>query len=342
MAVSKEPTPQERALKDGLLEAGYEVETDRKFRYKTKKGRTGYIKPDICLPQVNLVIEVDGGYHGIPERNISDLKRDECIRSHGWEIIRVKNKTIENRHTFKGFIEHILEHYPPPPEFTCGRCGNLLKREGNGFCTRCNSHFKRQRKKDEAERLEREKAEQVERERAERESKQKELALKQQQAERAQLEAEERRFQEQRAAALAKKKLVVRTSLAVTLIFVVLIGSLFLNRHDERQEVNDIPTPQRQTFIYDNVFEAVEERNLVGPLSTIYHDEQRKLPELHWACIAMCSRTGELSGYGIGSWPEAGIYEYGCRCYRERPLTSNFIPIPDEDVFILEARTLTR
>jgi hypothetical protein len=51
-------------------------------------------KVDIAHPPSKTAVEVDGASHNNPKRRAEDKKRDECLESLGWIVIRVKNKQV--------------------------------------------------------------------------------------------------------------------------------------------------------------------------------------------------------------------------------------------------------
>ena len=51
----------------------------------------GYIA-DFLIPDSNIIIEVDGGYHTTKEQQIYDKKRDEDLTKMGYTVIRVTNE----------------------------------------------------------------------------------------------------------------------------------------------------------------------------------------------------------------------------------------------------------
>lgn len=68
---------------------------------------------DFLLKPFNLVIEVDGSQHNEPEQKSLDEKRDEYLRNHGYTVIRIPSKNIDenNCDLYKAQIKEILSHY---------------------------------------------------------------------------------------------------------------------------------------------------------------------------------------------------------------------------------------
>ena len=52
-----------------------------------------YIADFICLEK-NLIIEVDGGYHQLPEQQTSDEERTNWLNSQGLKVLRFTNEEI--------------------------------------------------------------------------------------------------------------------------------------------------------------------------------------------------------------------------------------------------------
>lgn len=52
-----------------------------------------FIADFVCLAK-NLVIELDGGYHSVPEQQISDEQRTNWLNAHGFEVIRFTNEEV--------------------------------------------------------------------------------------------------------------------------------------------------------------------------------------------------------------------------------------------------------
>ena len=52
-----------------------------------------YIADFFCLP-ARLIIEIDGGYHTLPECAVSDAIRTQWLESMGYRLIRFKNEEV--------------------------------------------------------------------------------------------------------------------------------------------------------------------------------------------------------------------------------------------------------
>lgn len=58
---------------------------------------------DFCCLTERLVIEVDGGYHQLPDQQESDVQREAWLYEHGFTVLRFSNEEIYNN------IESVLE-----------------------------------------------------------------------------------------------------------------------------------------------------------------------------------------------------------------------------------------
>ena len=61
-----------------------------------------YIADFVCL-ESGLIIELDGGYHQLPEQQINDELRTEWLEKQGFRVIRFKNEELFTN------IDHCLE-----------------------------------------------------------------------------------------------------------------------------------------------------------------------------------------------------------------------------------------
>lgn len=52
-----------------------------------------FIADFICLDK-QLIIEIDGGYHSLPEQQISDEERTEWLEQRGYRILRFSNEEV--------------------------------------------------------------------------------------------------------------------------------------------------------------------------------------------------------------------------------------------------------
>lgn len=61
-----------------------------------------FVADFVCLKK-KLIIEIDGGYHQLPEQQISDQERTEWLESRGFKVLRFTNDEIS------GNIDGVLE-----------------------------------------------------------------------------------------------------------------------------------------------------------------------------------------------------------------------------------------
>jgi len=99
-AMRKRLTPQEARLwlhlRD-LRKQGFHIRRQAPFR--------GYYLDFVCFSR-RLVIEVDGGQHGLPEGEARDAVRDAVLEREGFRVLRFWNGEV-NRN-FEGVMETIL------------------------------------------------------------------------------------------------------------------------------------------------------------------------------------------------------------------------------------------
>ena len=97
----KNPTEAESLLWDCLKER----QLRQPFRRQHIKG--DYIADFVCMPS-RLIIELDGGYHQLPEQQDSDEQRQQWLEAQGFTVIRFTNEEVT------GNIDNVLEtikHY---------------------------------------------------------------------------------------------------------------------------------------------------------------------------------------------------------------------------------------
>ena len=86
-----------------------------------------YIADFVCLSK-KLIVEIDGGYHGMTSQIVKDEQRTEDLRQLGYRVIRFRNEEIIG--AFDKVMETIDKElhsspFPPPLEGT-GEAGKLL------------------------------------------------------------------------------------------------------------------------------------------------------------------------------------------------------------------------
>lgn len=92
---SKRPTLAESVLWDCLRGKSLGV----KFR---RQHIIGCFIVDFCCIEKHLILELDGGYHQLPEQQVKDEERQEWLVSAGFKVLRFSNEEIESN------IEHVL------------------------------------------------------------------------------------------------------------------------------------------------------------------------------------------------------------------------------------------
>ncbi len=83
----RRPTEAETILWDCLRNKKLGV----KFR---RQHIIGAFIADFCCIETRLIIELDGGYHQIPEQQTRDSERTAWLGSHGFSVIRFSNEEI--------------------------------------------------------------------------------------------------------------------------------------------------------------------------------------------------------------------------------------------------------
>jgi very-short-patch-repair endonuclease len=66
---------------------------------------------DFACHEARLVIEIDGGWHDLPEAQLHDAIRDAWLRSQGYRILRFRDRQVSD--DFGGVVEAITESLPP-------------------------------------------------------------------------------------------------------------------------------------------------------------------------------------------------------------------------------------
>jgi very-short-patch-repair endonuclease len=72
-----------------------------------------YVVDFICL-ELNIIIELDGAYHSLPEQRAYDLEREEFLLSKRFRIIRITNRQIKTCDIQALLIKKINEIVPLP------------------------------------------------------------------------------------------------------------------------------------------------------------------------------------------------------------------------------------
>jgi 5-methyltetrahydrofolate--homocysteine methyltransferase len=117
LEMRNKPTKAEQLLWNILCNKGV---SGYKFRRQHIIGN--YITDFICL-KTNLIIEVDGGIHQLPENKASDAERTKWLLAEGYRIIRFSNNEVE--FAIENVIEKILANIEAPP-LGAGGAGKVL------------------------------------------------------------------------------------------------------------------------------------------------------------------------------------------------------------------------
>ena len=102
-------TKYERKICRFLKEMNVYFHQQHDFKYKDS-----FIMVDILIPQVKVVIEVDGRHHYRGQNLLNDIERDRFLTGMGFRVIRIMNEQIKDMQIedFKKFV-------------TCPCCGFL-------------------------------------------------------------------------------------------------------------------------------------------------------------------------------------------------------------------------
>lgn len=98
----KNMTSQEWKLWDILRNSNV---NDMKFRRQVPIGN--YVADFVCEAK-NLIIELDGGQHALPEAILYDKERTKYFETQKYKVIRFWNNEIDNN--IDGVIEKIIEY----------------------------------------------------------------------------------------------------------------------------------------------------------------------------------------------------------------------------------------
>jgi len=85
---NKRPTLAETIMWDCLRGKALGV----KFR---RQHVIGLFIADFCCIEKHLVLELDGGYHQLPEQQVKDEERQKWLESAGYKVLRFTNEEIE-------------------------------------------------------------------------------------------------------------------------------------------------------------------------------------------------------------------------------------------------------
>ena len=93
------------------------------YKFRRQHIIGNYIADFICL-KMNLIVEVDGGIHQLPENKASDLERTKWLENEGYRVIRFTNKEVLSN--LDNVLEQIREALAIPPLGDRGPAGKIL------------------------------------------------------------------------------------------------------------------------------------------------------------------------------------------------------------------------
>ena len=82
-----------------------------KFHFRRQVPIGAYIV-DFAAMSARVVIEIDGGQHGMDRGIQTDKARDEFLRSRGFRVLRYWNSDVDEN--LNGVLEDILRHLDTP------------------------------------------------------------------------------------------------------------------------------------------------------------------------------------------------------------------------------------
>ncbi|WP_449301191.1 vitamin B12 dependent-methionine synthase activation domain-containing protein [Polaribacter marinivivus] len=93
------------------------------YKFRRQHIIGNYIADFICL-KMNLIVEVDGLIHQLPENKASDLERTKWLENEGYRVIRFTNKEVLSN--LDNVLEQIREALAIPPLGDRGPAGKIL------------------------------------------------------------------------------------------------------------------------------------------------------------------------------------------------------------------------
>ncbi|WP_298541530.1 vitamin B12 dependent-methionine synthase activation domain-containing protein [uncultured Aquimarina sp.] len=93
------------------------------YKFRRQHIIGSYIADFICLKE-NLIIEIDGSIHQLPENKSSDKERTEWLEKEGYKVIRFTNKQVINEIDF--VLDEILETIEKASPLGTGGAGKVL------------------------------------------------------------------------------------------------------------------------------------------------------------------------------------------------------------------------
>jgi len=93
------------------------------FKFRRQHIIGDYIADFICL-KMNLILEIDGGIHQLPENQVSDAERTKWLLSEGYKVIRFTNEEV--LFDLENVIEKISANLVAPRQRRAGGRGRVL------------------------------------------------------------------------------------------------------------------------------------------------------------------------------------------------------------------------
>ena len=81
------------------------------YRFRRQHPIGPYIADFACVMH-RLVVEVDGDTHSTDEEIAYDRRREQYLRTRGWQVFRITNEDVYKR--LEMVLEGIVLHMPPP------------------------------------------------------------------------------------------------------------------------------------------------------------------------------------------------------------------------------------
>ena len=102
----------EQTVAEAML---WEALRKRKMNFR-RQAPIGRFVVDFVHFASSLIVEVDGYFHELPERQIRDLERTAWLQSQGFRVIRFPEKRV--RDDLPAVVEQIVADTAPPPSPT--------------------------------------------------------------------------------------------------------------------------------------------------------------------------------------------------------------------------------
>ncbi|MDO8644682.1 MAG: endonuclease domain-containing protein, partial [bacterium] len=81
------------------------------YKFRRQYDIGNYIA-DFCCPEMNLIIELDGGGHVQEKQKLYDLERDQYLKQKGYRVLRIWNSEVDRN--MEGVLERIYQIVASP------------------------------------------------------------------------------------------------------------------------------------------------------------------------------------------------------------------------------------